>query len=560
MNRYYQDGGQEGSQEQMQMIMQKVAQMLQQGTQPQQVLSQLVEAGIPQDQAVQLVQGVMQQMQGSQETQGGQEMPQEQFGYGGMRTYQGGAQMPQEQMELPQEVIQILQMFAQMQGMNQEQFQQLVQKFMELSPDEQKDALTQIAQVMQQEEEAEGPQQQMAQQPQQMAQEQMPQEQPQQPVMQGGGRFMTPSEMTKAMSLFNSPADMAQGTQERGVPSMMTMSVSGNPFSKTSLKKYQTGDIVGPTRETMEEADAKSKVLNETKKEETNQQPSQETPVNNQLTFNINDFSKVKTNIERIKSLQNDLKEMADFDESVKSSPVYKAFVKTSFKKNGESDGVWGKNTQALYQLLQSKTRDENSNISNFAEDFKTIKKEANNAVKELRKVQKPQEPKANQISQSNYYEPVNKLSRLYSEPNYLEAATKLEKIYESSPKLQGLEAIGEENAYYDVANSLKNYFNNKTKTVKDVVNMVGVDLGNVNYPTTQKSYELIPIPRKGGLINNQNLDIFSDKLSWDKSTAYQLVKMADGRIMRKYINTNKIDIPSAEDMERVANYLNTIR
>lgn len=537
MNRYYQGGGQEGSQEQMQMIMQKVAQMLQQGTQPQQVLSQLVEAGIPQDQAVQLVQGVMQQMQGSQETQGGQEMPQEQFGYGGMRTYQGGAQMPQEQMELPQEVIQILQMFAQMQGMNQEQFQQLVQKFMELSPDEQKDALTQIAQVMQQEEEAEGPQQ-------QMAQEQMPQEQPQQPVMEGGGRFMTPSEMTKAMSLFNSPADMAQGTQERGVPSMMTMSVSGNPFSKTSLKKYQTGDIVGPTRETMEEADAKLKVLNETKKEETNQQPSQETPVNNQLTFNINDFSKVSGNIERIKSLQNDLREMADLDENVKSSREYKNFVKSSFKKNGESDGVWGKNTQALYQLLQSKTKDKDSNISNFAEDFKTIKKEANNAVKELRKVQKPQEPKANQISQSNYYEPVNKLSRLYSEPNYLEAATKLEKIYESSPKLQGLEAIGEENAYYDVANSLKNYFNNKTKTVKDVVNMVGVDLGNVNYPkykfaVNDKFYK----DTSGKGVFNF---LASDKI-------YQLITLEDGTVKRLY-SDKKIGPPSPQDMQIIKN------
>ena len=524
MNRYYQGGGQEGSQEQMQMIMQKVAQMLQQGTQPQQVLSQLVEAGIPQDQAVQLVQGVMQQMQGSQETQGGQEMPQEQFGYGGMRTYQGGAQMPQEQMELPQEVIQILQMFAQMQGMNQEQFQQLVQKFMELSPDEQKDALTQIAQVMQQEE-AEGPQQQMAQQPQQMAQEQMPQEQPQQPVMEGGGRFMTPSEMTKSMSLFNSPADMAQGTQERGVPSMMTMSVSGNPFSKTSLKKYQTGKYTEEEKQQIEEG---LEMPTNTASNQTNKSQTDTTPVNNQLTFNINDFSKVKTNIERIKSLQNDLREMADFDESVKSSPVYKAFVKTSFKKNGESDGVWGKNTQALYQLLQSKTKDKDSNISNFVNDFKTIKQEANKAVKGLRKVQIPVTQNiTNSASDNTLYQgselPEIELPEVVVTPNKVSISdtnTPIKIWKTPEGLLEKQEAVRNEN------NRIKQELlaNAKELDVKDV-------LGNSWF---------------GGSYNHIT---GNDK-------RYKLVQLPNGNVMRKYFSDKRIDVPSEEDMMMYKDYL----
>lgn len=525
MNRYYQDGGQEGSQEQMQMIMQKVAQMLQQGTQPQQVLSQLVEAGIPQDQAVQLVQGVMQQMQGSQETQGGQEMPQEQFGYGGMRTYQGGAQMPQEQMELPQEVIQILQMFAQMQGMNQEQFQQLVQKFMELSPDEQKDALTQIAQVMQQEEEAEGPQQQMAQQSQQMAQEQMPQEQPQQPVMEGGGRFMTPSEMTKAMSLFNSPADMAQGTQERGVPSMMTMSVSGNPFSKTSLKKYQTGKYTEEERQQIEEG---VEMPTNTASNQTNKSQTDTTPVNNQLTFNINDFSKVRNNIEKIKSLQNDLKEMADLDDSVKSSPVYKAFVKSSFKKNGESDGVWGKNTQALYQLLQSKTKDKDSNISNFAYDFKTIKQEANKAVKGLRNAQIPQN---NSSSVKNTISVKNTTPEIRFDPNF---------------------SVNEEN----IPNETLNYLESLNKIKSPLVE-------NKNNTSSQQSYEEIPKKNKKGRVTYiRNNDVYEDTSGnamfefLKPGRKYKLVMSNDDNVKRLYLDNNTIGDISEQDWISIKDFI----
>lgn len=61
-----QGGGQE------QQIMQEVAQALQQGADPQQIVQQLVEMGIPEQQAVQMVQMVMQQLQG------GEQQPQQQ--------------------------------------------------------------------------------------------------------------------------------------------------------------------------------------------------------------------------------------------------------------------------------------------------------------------------------------------------------------------------------------------------------------------------------------------------------------------------------------------------
>lgn len=58
---YYQEGGQTGA-GQEEMVMQ-VAQALQQGADPQEVLQQLIQAGIPEEQAIQLIEGIMQQMQ-----------------------------------------------------------------------------------------------------------------------------------------------------------------------------------------------------------------------------------------------------------------------------------------------------------------------------------------------------------------------------------------------------------------------------------------------------------------------------------------------------------------
>ena len=64
----FQDGGmQEQAAPQQEQIMQGVATMLQQGAQPEQVAQQLVQMGIPQEQAIQIIQTVMQQMQGGQE-------------------------------------------------------------------------------------------------------------------------------------------------------------------------------------------------------------------------------------------------------------------------------------------------------------------------------------------------------------------------------------------------------------------------------------------------------------------------------------------------------------
>ena len=80
-NYYRMDNGgmsQDSGTNQQQQIIQEVAQALQQGAQPEQVAQQLVQMGIPQDQAVQVIQAVAEQLQG-----GGGQAAQPQMSYGG---------------------------------------------------------------------------------------------------------------------------------------------------------------------------------------------------------------------------------------------------------------------------------------------------------------------------------------------------------------------------------------------------------------------------------------------------------------------------------------------
>lgn len=78
---YFQEGGEQdqmggqmpmpqdqsaGQDAKIQQVMQQVAQMLQEGADPQQVVEQLIQSGIPEEQAIQMIQGVMQQMQSGQ--------------------------------------------------------------------------------------------------------------------------------------------------------------------------------------------------------------------------------------------------------------------------------------------------------------------------------------------------------------------------------------------------------------------------------------------------------------------------------------------------------------
>ncbi len=58
---------QQHPQEQQEQMIQQVAQALQQGTNPQEILQQLVQMGVPQNEAEQLIQGIIQQMQGAQQ-------------------------------------------------------------------------------------------------------------------------------------------------------------------------------------------------------------------------------------------------------------------------------------------------------------------------------------------------------------------------------------------------------------------------------------------------------------------------------------------------------------
>jgi hypothetical protein len=60
-----------------QQVMQIVAQKLQQGEEPQQIMQELIQAGVPQDQAQQIIQQVMQQLQQSQGQQAAEQTMEE---------------------------------------------------------------------------------------------------------------------------------------------------------------------------------------------------------------------------------------------------------------------------------------------------------------------------------------------------------------------------------------------------------------------------------------------------------------------------------------------------
>lgn len=104
----------------MEVIAQEVFTMLQQGADPEQVLAQLIEAGVPQQEAEQLVMMVIEQMQGQQ--------PQMQ---------DGGQQDP---------TMELLMTFAQMVGMGEQEFEQLVAELQNLPPEQMEQALMDIEQ------------------------------------------------------------------------------------------------------------------------------------------------------------------------------------------------------------------------------------------------------------------------------------------------------------------------------------------------------------------------------------------------------------------------------
>jgi hypothetical protein len=160
---------QQGGQDQMMQMVQQAAQMLEQGAQPEQVMQQLVQAGIPQDMAMQAVQMAMQEMQSQMQEQPmqGEEqmMPSQGMANGGMMQQQSGAAT---------KIAEALQQGAQ----PQEILQQLIDSGM---PQEQAMAMMQavMGQLKNQMQQQQPQQQMMAPQQEQMA--------PQQPMMARGG-------------------------------------------------------------------------------------------------------------------------------------------------------------------------------------------------------------------------------------------------------------------------------------------------------------------------------------------------------------------------------------
>lgn len=151
-------------------ILQQVAQMLQQGMSPEEIVGQLVQMGVPQEQAIQVVQMVVQQMQGQQQApqQEPQQAPPMMRG-GGYMYQMGGEMAPQQQAQGGEE--QIVQAITEMlqQGMQPEEIvAQLVQMGLP-----QEAAIQAVQMVMQQS--------------QQGQQQQMPAQAPA-PMMRYGGR------------------------------------------------------------------------------------------------------------------------------------------------------------------------------------------------------------------------------------------------------------------------------------------------------------------------------------------------------------------------------------
>ena len=176
-----QGGGQEE-------IMQQVAQMLQQGMAPEQIVGQLVQMGVPQEQAIQIVQMIVQQMQGQQ--QAPQEAPQQappMMRRGGYMYQMGGEMAPQQAPQQGGDQEQIMQAIVQMlqQGLQPEQ---IVGELVKMGIP-QESAIQAVQMVMEQAQQSQGMQQQQQQAAPPVEQGMMGQQQGAPATMRGGGRM-----------------------------------------------------------------------------------------------------------------------------------------------------------------------------------------------------------------------------------------------------------------------------------------------------------------------------------------------------------------------------------
>ena len=175
-----QGGGQEE-------IMQQVAQMLQQGMAPEEIVGQLVQMGVPQEQAIQIVQMIVQQMQGQQ--QAPQEAPQQappMMRRGGYMYQMGGEMAPQQAPQQGGDQEQIMQAIVQMlqQGLQPEQ---IVGELVKMGIP-QEAAIQAVQMVMEQVQQSQGMQQQQQAAP-PFEQGMMGQQQGAPGTMRGGGRM-----------------------------------------------------------------------------------------------------------------------------------------------------------------------------------------------------------------------------------------------------------------------------------------------------------------------------------------------------------------------------------
>lgn len=133
-------------QAQMEQMLSQIASMLEAGQDPNTILQQMVEGGVPQEQAQQMIQAVMEEMQG------GQEGAQPATGEPSNQPQQGGGGGGQEALQMLQEAVQVLgpdglaMILQSWDSLPQQQKQQMIQQLAQMSQEAQSSGQEQVSQ------------------------------------------------------------------------------------------------------------------------------------------------------------------------------------------------------------------------------------------------------------------------------------------------------------------------------------------------------------------------------------------------------------------------------
>ena len=399
-----------------------------------------------------------------------------------------------------QDVMGILQQFAQMQGLNQEQFKDMITKFQQLQPEEQQEALQQIQQAMQSSQSQSQEQSQQVDpnmQQQQMMQQEASQE-PTEPMMQQGG-FIPFTQYYKDAGL-----NMYQeGGRNNRVP--FAPELDNSNLETDYIEPIQT---LKPKPVVSQNTPVIPIQLNEV-----------QTPV-----LTPKDVATIATTHNTSKDLQIDLYNKAkrlgltDTDEFKKfiNSSTYK---KSRNSDNPEFDGIVGNNTKALAKLISDRIGDKQ--IMSSAN--KLAKTTSKFLVKDYTKPKDdPMKDPVNSIHSNEYIKPTISIESYrnpvtntnYKLPDYPTKAKQMQKdntSYNMKLNLDNNKNLPEvtisakpKNEYHKVSND-NNYIlqnineNRKYKYINPPFEYGYDEQGNVvrkvnnkNYPISKEEYDYL--------------------------------------------------------------------